>query len=390
MTIGLVIVTHNAEAFIRRALDAVAAQTRPPSEVVIIDNASRDDTWRVVQDATREWTVPVRFVAAGSNLGFAAANNRAVGDLSSPDLVALLNPDAFPEPGWLAALADAADAHPEAGSFASRLMLDGRPGTLDGAGDVCHTSGLVWRAAHGRRLSEVPEASRSGPVFSACAAAALYRRTDWVKAGGFDERFFCYTEDVDLGFRLQLAGRACWYQADAVVHHLGSASAVAGSAFSVYHGHRNLEWLFLKNMPASLFWAISPAASRYVDCRGRLVCLARTWRQLHEGQAGCGGGPSSCVARPSSRAVVADDLSGPGPWTPRSHVALDAFHHETALTASHSSAGCRHPVHLSTSITFSSSSRSARCRSRRLEGTALIQCPPNIWSTSASDRCRRC
>jgi GT2 family glycosyltransferase len=79
-----------------------------------------------------------------------------------------------------------------------------------------------------------------------------------LRAGGFDERFFCYAEDTDLGFRLQLAGRACWYAPDAVVRHLGSASAGVGSAFAVYHGHRNLEWMFLKNMPAVLFWRYLP------------------------------------------------------------------------------------------------------------------------------------
>ena len=73
--------------------------------------------------------------------------------------------------------------------------------------------------------------------------------------GGLDERFFCYAEDVDLGFRLQLAGRKCRYVADAVVHHLGPASAGVGRDFAVYHGHRNLEWLFLKNMPGPLLCA---------------------------------------------------------------------------------------------------------------------------------------
>ena len=137
-------------------------------------------------------------------------------------------------------------------------MLDGKPGQLDGVGDVCHVSGLVWRHAHDRPERDVPEAGRSGPVFAACAAAALYRRDDWVRMGGLDERFFCYVEDVDLGFRLQLAGRPCRYVADAVVHHLGSASSGVGSDFAVYHGHRNLEWLFLKNMPAPLLWRYLP------------------------------------------------------------------------------------------------------------------------------------
>jgi GT2 family glycosyltransferase len=258
MTVGLVIVTYHAAAFIGRALEAVVAQTRPPDDVVIVDNASSDGTLRGIEQATAGWPIPVRVVPAGSNLGFAAANNRGVSLLPHCDLIALLNPDAFPEPGWLAALVTAAEAHPEAGSFASKLMLDGKPGQLDGVGDVCHVSGLVWRHAHDRPERDLPEAGRSGPVFSACAAAALYRRADWVRMGGLDERFFCYVEDVDLGFRLQLAGRPCRYVADAVVHHLGSASAGVGSDFAVYHGHRNLEWLFVKNMPGPLLWRYLP------------------------------------------------------------------------------------------------------------------------------------
>jgi GT2 family glycosyltransferase len=202
--------------------------------------------------------LPVRVVASETNLGYAAANNRAVALLEGCDLVALLNPDAFPEPRWLAALIAAAGNHPEAASFASRQMLDGQPGRLDGAGDVLHVSGLVWRHGHGRSLDSVSGALEPGPVFSACAAAALYRRADWVRAGGFDERFFCYAEDVDLGFRLQLLGRSCRYVPDAVVQHVGSASAGVGSRFAIYHGHRNLEWMFVKNTPAALLWRYLP------------------------------------------------------------------------------------------------------------------------------------
>lgn len=172
--------------------------------------------------------------------------------------MALVNPDAFPETGWLAALIAATDRHPTAASFASRLMRDGAPGVLDGAGDVYHVSGLVWRHGHGRPIAEVPEALVERPVFAACAAAALYRRQDWLAVQGLDERYFCYVEDVDLGFRLQLAGRDCWYVPDAVAAHVGSASAGVGSAFAVYHGHRNLAWTYVKDMPAPLIWRYLP------------------------------------------------------------------------------------------------------------------------------------
>jgi GT2 family glycosyltransferase len=129
---------------------------------------------------------------------------------------------------------------------------------LDGAGDIFHASGLVWRHGHGRPLDEVGDALIERPVFAACAAAALYRRDDWQRTGGFDERYFCYAEDIDLGFRMQLIGRTCRYVPEAVAHHVGSATTGAGSAFSVYHGYRNLEWTFIKNMPSRLLWRYIP------------------------------------------------------------------------------------------------------------------------------------
>jgi GT2 family glycosyltransferase len=86
-------------------------------------------------------------------------------------------------------------------------------------------------------------------VFSACGAAAMYERDLFLGMGGFDERFFCYCEDVDLGFRLQLAGHDCLFVSDAVVGHAGSGITGRASAFSTYHGTRNRVWTYFKNMP---------------------------------------------------------------------------------------------------------------------------------------------
>jgi len=258
MRVGLVIVTFNAERHVDRCLQAVHQQTKPPDRVILVDSGSRDRTLDVI-DRWRERLGPhLDVLAFGENVGFAVANNRAVERLEDCDLIALLNPDAFPDPEWLAALVAAAALHPEDGSFASRLMMAGSSDVLDGAGDVFHVSGLVWRYGHRARVGDVPEALSERPVFGACAAAALYRRDDWRQAGGFDEHYFCYAEDVDLAFRLQLMGRSCRYVPDAVAYHVGSATAGIDSAFAVYHGYRNLEWTFVKNMPASLLWRYLP------------------------------------------------------------------------------------------------------------------------------------
>ena len=98
----------------------------------------------------------------------------------------------------------------------------------------------------------------SREIFSPCAAA-MYRRSVLLEVGGFDEDFFCYVEDVDLGFRLRLAGHKAMHVPDAVVHHVGSATTGGKhSDFSVYHGHRNVAWTFVKDMPGILFWLLLP------------------------------------------------------------------------------------------------------------------------------------
>ncbi len=128
---------------------------------------------------------------------------------------------------------------------------------LDGEGDAYHVSGLVWRMGHGAPVPAVAENERE--VFSPCAAAALYRRSALLEAGGFDEDYFCYVEDVDLGFRLRLAGHRCLYVPLSVAHHVGSGTTGGRhSDFAIYHGHRNLVWTFVKDMPGLLFWLLLP------------------------------------------------------------------------------------------------------------------------------------
>jgi len=169
----------------------------------------------------------------------------------------LLNPDAFPEPQWLEKLIYAAEKNPRIAAFGSCQLQADSANYIDGLGDIYHCCGLAWRNGYGRKLVEHDK--RPTQIFSPCAGAALYRREAFVAVGGFDEDFFCYMEDVDLGFRLQLAGYQAMYVPDAIVHHVGGAtSGGSQSDFAIYHGHRNLVWAFVKNMPGILFWILLP------------------------------------------------------------------------------------------------------------------------------------
>ena len=247
--VSLVIVDYNAGDVLLRCLEAVALQTLPPLRLLLVDNAGTDGSFEkacawVSSNSTLAGITEI--LSNEKNLGFAAANNAAVSRCDT-EYVALLNPDAVPKPDWLENLAAAAMRHPRAASFASRQMLDVDRGLVDGLGDVYHPIGICWRRRHGKIL-------RSGDLIeretsTACAAAALYRRAAFLEVGGFDEKFFCYVEDVDLGLRLRRAGHTAIFVPTAVVEHTSKNSR---SDFAVYHGHRNIEWCFFKNTPAAL------------------------------------------------------------------------------------------------------------------------------------------
>lgn len=251
--VTVILVNHNSGAHLDRCLQALAAQTVRPHQVVLVDNASHDGSADQAERAY-PWLCVIR---NPENRGFAAANNLAVARSEATEWLALLNPDAFPAPDWLVALRQATQDEPHYALFGCRLLDAADPERLDGVGDGYHASGLAWRRGHGE-----PAAGRylqMGEIFAPCAAAALYRRAAFLEAGGFDEHFFCYMEDVDLGFRLRLLGYRCGYAPAAIVHHVGSGTTGARSPFTVYHGHRNLVWTYVKNMPTPWFWLYLPA-----------------------------------------------------------------------------------------------------------------------------------
>lgn len=301
-TVTVVIVNFNGGSHVLRCLECLAAQTRPPERIVLVDNASSDDSLAACQAfvaAEPRLAARTRIESLDTNIGFAAGSNRGIA-LAETDLVTLLNPDAFPEPAWLAALVAAANHHPEAAAFGSRQMLAEAPDLLDGIGDRWHVSGLAWREGHGRRLE--PGDLEPREIFSPCAAAALYRRTALLEVGGFDDDYFCYGEDVDLGYRLRLAGHTARFVPDAVVHHVGGASG--GGEAATYFGHRNMLWTVIKDTPGLFVYpaliahlAQSILTGLILGCQGRgrafargkwdaVAGLGRCWRKRRAVQAG--------------------------------------------------------------------------------------------------------
>jgi GT2 family glycosyltransferase len=252
MTATVIFVNWNGGALLAECLKHLQLQTHKPVRILVVDNASTDGSIAAAGIPAGN----VELLSMDINLGFAAANNRALVRCDT-EFVALLNPDAFPEPDWLERLVEAAHANPEVAAFGSRQLCLDNPEILDGTGDTYHVSGLAWRERYGMR--QQPQDLISREIFSPCAAAAFYRRQAVSDVGGFDEDCFCYMDDVDLGFQLRLSGYKALYVPDAVIQHAGSASTGGEwSDFAVYHGFRNSAWVFIKNMPDVLFWLLLP------------------------------------------------------------------------------------------------------------------------------------
>jgi GT2 family glycosyltransferase len=244
-SVSVVIVTYESGPMLQRCLDALKAQRFTDFETILSDNGSAD---RAAQAAAAA-DPSLILLENGANLGFAAGNNRAALKARGRWL-ALLNPDAFPEPDWLERLVAKAEGGDAVTAWTSLQIADDDGRLLDGAGDAMTIMGLPYRMGYRRAR---PAALEDGEVFSPCGAAMLIDRQTYLALGRLDERFFCYCEDADLGWRLRLAGGRTRLAADAVVRHVGSATSGARSDFTVYHGARNRLWCWAKNAPPVLF-----------------------------------------------------------------------------------------------------------------------------------------
>lgn len=208
-------------------------------EVIVVDNSGSGRARRLLPPATR-----ARVIENRVNVGFGTAVNQAAAASSSPFL-AVINDDAIAHPTWLEALLNKIG---DAGMCASQVRLHGTD-QLDSAGMLISADGSSVQRNGGPPDALFPSGS-----------AALYRRELFDQLGGFDDQFFLYCEDTDLGLRAQWAGWKCRYVADAIVDHRYSHSAGRASALKAFYVERNRLFVAIKNFPLSML-LMSPFAS---------------------------------------------------------------------------------------------------------------------------------
>ncbi len=252
--VTVVIPTLAADSRLRECVEALGRQTRRDFEVIVIDNSGQGL-------ARRNGSAPgARVIENQRNAGFGGAINQGLRASAAPYL-ATLNDDAVAHPRWIEALVAAIERRPDAGMCASQVRLFGEH-RLDSAGMLVALDGSSKQRGQGRPPEDFPVAEE---VLMPSGSAALYRRAMLEPIGGFDDDFFLYCEDTDVGLRARWAGWKCLYAPDAVVEHHYSHSAGRASPLKAYYVERNRLFVLVKNYPARML-AAAPfvSAARYL------------------------------------------------------------------------------------------------------------------------------
>lgn len=279
--ISVVVPNWNGAAYLPGCLDSLRAQSYQRFEVLVVDDASTDGSGRMVTERYPEF----RSLFLPSNRGFARAVNEGIRNCGG-DLIALLNNDAEADPDWLSELARAAGAHPEAGFFASKILLFDRRDVFHSAGDFYGTDGVpgnrgVWQRDEG-------QFDREEYLLAACGAASAWRRSLLDDVGLLDESLFMYCEDVDLSLRAQMGGHRCLYVPSARVYH--RLSATGGGKLASYYVGRNFIAVAAKNLPPSV--------------------VRRYWREMIRTQFAFAVHSIKHLREPSARARLRGQMAG--------------------------------------------------------------------------------
>ena len=251
-SVGVVVVNWNRKQLLQACLDSLTRQSHADFEVVVVDNGSTDGSPALVEEMAKTFPVSLRLIANASNLGFCAANNQGIFSMGT-ELVALLNNDAEAEPGWLEALERVIRCEMDVGMAASKILVWEDPTRIDKCGHLIYPDGQ--NRGRGAGQTEHGQFDRIEEVLWPDGCAAMYRRAMLEDIGGFDEDFFAYADDAELGLRARWAGWRCLYAPDAVVRHHRGATLGLGSARRLTLIERNRILLAMKLFPWSLLWA---------------------------------------------------------------------------------------------------------------------------------------
>jgi len=250
MDVSIVIPNYNGANYILACISSVYEQLPDKKAIIVIDNNSTDNSKALIQEAYPDITL----VTNETNVGFASAVNQGI-RLTRSKYVILLNNDAFAKPNFVRTLIACVEKDPLVFSASAKMLSYHQPAIIDNAGDQMCLTGWAFKTGEGDK-SHLYDTERI--IFSSCAGAAIYRRERFDEIGYFDDRFFAYLEDVDIGFRANIFGYKNVFCPNATVLHIGSATSggTKYNDFKVKLSARNSVYLLVKNLPVFL-WVLN-------------------------------------------------------------------------------------------------------------------------------------
>jgi len=244
-TVSVIIVNYNGAHHLKECLDSLREQTFRDFDVILVDNASTDDSVAFTRNTCPEAVI----IENRENVGYGGGNNAGIRQ-SRGRYVVLLNNDTKVDPQWLEKLIGPAEKDKRVGMCASKIMDYSHPQIIDNTGLLIYRDGVA--RGRGRLEKDAGQYALEEEVFIPSGCAGLYRREMLEEIGLLDEDFFLYVDDVDIGFRARLAGWKCMYVPDAIVYHKYSATVEPYSPLKAYLVERNRIWVVMKCFPAGL------------------------------------------------------------------------------------------------------------------------------------------
>lgn len=251
MKISIIIPNYNGAHFLKPCLESILQITMRHFEIIVVDNGSQDNSIEVI----KRFNSQLKYIPLNRNTGFSGAVNVGIKE-SQGEFVVLLNNDTEVDNDWLENLLHCIEQDENIFSVSSKMMKFNKRNIIDDAGDQYMLMGWAFQRGNGQKQKK---RNRDMECFSSSAGAAIYRKSVFEEIGYFDEKFFAYMEDVDIGYRARLYGYRNMYCSKAIVYHVGSGTSGSKyNSFKVKLAARNNVYVILKNMPPAQIIINSP------------------------------------------------------------------------------------------------------------------------------------
>ena len=247
MRVSVVTPNYNGKKFLKAFFESLNNDSELIGEVIIVDNASTDGSKEYIEGST--FNFPVRLIENTENVGFSPAVNQGI-EKAQYEYIFSLNNDTEVKKGSIKALVDLMSSDDNIFSLQAKMLQYNNKELIDDVGDEYNLLACTKKTGENHSSGEYTEVCE---IFSACAGAAMYRKSLLLELGMFDDNFFAYMEDVDLAIRSRIYGYKNLLCPDAVVYHIGSATSGSRyNEFKVRLAARNNVWVVYKNLPIPL------------------------------------------------------------------------------------------------------------------------------------------